>query len=410
MDKKSLLAIVLSVLILILYQEITSYLYPPVKKTAPVQPAEPVTPAVSPASQAPTETGQAKQVEPAPPAVAQVTAPAERAITVENEVYTAVLTSRGGRLKSLRLKNYPGDAGRDSPPLEMVKEGPLGELPLAVRLEGKGSAIGDDAMPYEVSGGDIHLHGSEQATVEFKGKTANGTLITKAFSFSGQTYGMTLTVKIEGAPETISFVSLLWARALEHQKNSSYQVHGPVALIERKFVYEAAASVEGKEKILGPGHIRWGGYADTYFLAAMVPPDGDMHRLVLSATNGTIETKLTIPWRREPVTYTLYTGPKEFEALNAVHPALDRAIDFGWFHFIARPLVSVLKFSYSLTGNYGIDIILLTFMVKLAFFPLSNKSFKSMSEMRKLQPQMERLREQYKDDRERLNKETMELY
>ena len=110
------------------------------------------------------------------------------------------------------------------------------------------------------------------------------------------------------------------------------------------------------------------------------------------------------------MTYTLYIGPKEFDALNAVHPSLDRAIDFGWFHFIARPLVSLLNFSHSLTGNYGIDIILLTLLVKLAFFPLSNKSFKSMTEMRKLQPQLERLREQYQDDRERLNKEMMELY
>ena len=168
--------------------------------------------------------------------------------------------------------------------------------------------------------------------------------------------------------------------------------------------------MRGKEQLLGPDRIRWAGYADTYFLAAMIPPEGENHHLLLSAPNGVVETKLTVPWNREPVTYTLYIGPKEFDALNAVHPSLDRAIDFGWFHFIARPLVSLLNFSHSLTGNYGIDIILLTLLVKLAFFPLSNKSFKSMTEMRKLQPQLERLREQYQDDRERLNKEMMELY
>jgi len=292
----------------------------------------------------------------------------------------------------------------------MVKEGPAGELPLVFHFEGKDSTVSDEAVPSELSKGNIQLQGNEQDSVEFRGKTPNGTSITKTFSFSGQTYGMTLTIKAEGAPENVSFVSLLWSHALEHYAKSSYQVHGPVALVERKFIYQAAASIEGKEQMLGPDHIRWGGYADTYFLAVMIPPEGDMHRLSLSATNGTVETKLISPWKRESVTYTLYIGPKDFEALNAVSPALDRAIDFGWFHFIARPLVWLLNFSHSLTGNYGIDIILLTVLVKLGFFPLSNKSFKSMAKMRELQPQMERLREQYKEDREKLNQETMELY
>ena len=410
MDKRSLLAIVLSFLILIVYQELIAYLYPPIKKPVPTQPAEPSAPAPSHAPQPSLAEGTGQQAEPTPPVAAPAPTAAGRDITVENEVYTAVFSSLGGQLKSLRLKRYPGDAGRDSPPREMVQEGALGELPLAVRLEGKNLSVGDDTVPYEVSGGDLHLQGNDQATLQFKGTDRDGTLLTKEFSFSGQTYGMTLTVKVEGAPESVSSVSLLWVHPLDHHKTSSYQVQGPVALVGRKFMYEAASRVVGKEQLLGPDRIRWAGYADTYFLAAMIPPEGENHHLLLSAPNGVVETKLTVPWNREPVTYTLYIGPKEFDALNAVHPSLDRAIDFGWFHFIARPLVSLLNFSHSLTGNYGIDIILLTLLVKLAFFPLSNKSFKSMTEMRKLQPQLERLREQYQDDRERLNKEMMELY
>ena len=411
MDKRSLLAIVLSVLILIAYQEIISYLYPPqkaVQPQSPVQkPAEPVAP---PAARPAEEEKTANQAETTPSPAAQLPASVARTITVENEVYTAVFTSLGGRLKSWRLKLYPGDAGRESPPLEMVKEGAFGELPLAFRLEGKDAVIEDDSLPYEVRAGDIRLQGNETASLEFKGRTPNGTVLTKTFSFSGQTYGINLDVRVAGAPDTVSSAALLWVQALEHYQSSSYHVPGPVALIERKFVYETVTSLEGKEKILGPGHVRWGGYADTYFLAAMIPPEGDTHRLFLNATNGTVETRLSIPWKKEPVTYTLYIGPKEFEALNAVDPALDRAIDFGWFHFIARPLVALLKLSHSFTGNYGVDIILLTFLVKLAFFPLTNKSFKSMAQMREVQPQMERLREQYKDDREKLNREMMELY
>ncbi|MBI3795769.1 MAG: membrane protein insertase YidC [Deltaproteobacteria bacterium] len=409
MDTRSLIAIVLSILILIVSQEILSYLYPPPPRNVPTQSTESPLPAVTPAPRPSPEKGAEGQIAVAAPAGEKALI-SGRDITVENDVYTAVFTSLGGRLKSLSLKHYPGDAGRESPPLEMVKEGPFGELPLVFALEGKDLTISDEAVPYEVSNDHLRVYDNEQGTVEFSGKTSNGTLITKTLSFSGQTYGITLTVKVEGALENVSFASLRWSHALEHYTTSRYQVHGPVALIDRKFMYEALTSIEGKEQTFGPDRIRWGGYADTYFVAALIPPEGDMNRLSLSALNGTVETKVIIPWKREPVTYTVYVGPKEFEALNAVSPALDRAIDFGWFHFIARPLVWLLKFSHSLTGNYGIDIILLTVLVKLAFFPLSNKSFKSMAKMREVQPQMERLREQYKDDKEKLNQEMMELY
>jgi len=409
MDTRTLLAIVLSIFILIASQEIISYFYPPPPKAVPPQPGQPPASAVAPAPQPVPEPGGESQAGLAAPPVEKAPATG-RDVTVENEVYTATFTSVGGRLKSLRLKHYPGDAGRESPPLEMVKAGPFGELPLVFSLEGKDLTISDEAVPYEVSTDALRLRGGEQGSLEFRGKTADGVLITKTVTCAGQTYGLTLTVKADGAPENAAFASLLWAHALEHYKKASYQMHGPVALVERKFVYKAAPSIEGKPETLGPDHIRWGGYADTYFLAAMIPPEGDMNRLSLSAANGTVETKLLVPWKKEPVTYTLYVGPKEFEALNAVSPALDRAIDFGWFHFIARPLVWLLKFSHSLTGNYGIDIILLTLLVKLGFFPLSNKSFKSMAKMREIQPQMERLRAQYKDDREKLNQEMMELY
>jgi len=150
MDKRSLLAIVLSVFILVVYQGILSYLYPPTQKTVPTQPAEPITAAASSAPQSPQK--KENQTELTSPSGVQGPALAAHEITVDNEVYTAIFTSLGGRLKSLRLKRYPGDAGRESPPLEMVKEGPAGELPLVFQFEGKDSTVSDEAVPYELQG------------------------------------------------------------------------------------------------------------------------------------------------------------------------------------------------------------------------------------------------------------------
>jgi YidC/Oxa1 family membrane protein insertase len=338
--------------------------------------------------------------------------PSPREFTIENDVYVATFSSLGGNLKSVRLKQYPGDKGRDSPPREMIDLGPNGETPLEVRLEGKGVVITDAGVPYQtINGKNVTLQGEEQATLEFRGTTTSGATITKRLTFSGQTYGIALEIKVENAPQNVSLLSVVWNHAIgQHQQAATYTEHGPVALIGRKFLYEAATGLVEKEKLLGPDRIRWAGYADTYFLSAIIPPEGDTHSLLLSAKEGTVVTKLAIPWDRQPATYTVYVGPKEFSALNAVHPSLDRAIDFGWFHFIARPLLSLLKLSHSLTGNYGIDIILLTVLVKLLFFPLSTKSFKSMAAMQKLQPQLEQLRTQYQNDREALNREMMELY
>src|SRR5262249_55512810 len=219
MDTRTLLAIVLSIFILIASQEIISYFYPPPPKAVPPQPGHPPTSAVAPAPQPVPEPGGESQAGLAAPSVEKAPATG-RDVTVENEVYAATFTSVGGRLQSLRLKHYPGDAGRESPPLEMVKPGPFGELPLVFSLEGKDITVSDEAVPYEVSADALHLRGNEQGSLEFRGKTADGVLITKTVTCAGLTYGMTLTVKADGAPENAAFASLLWAHALEHYKKA----------------------------------------------------------------------------------------------------------------------------------------------------------------------------------------------
>lgn len=410
MDKRSFLAVVLSLLVLVVYQALVSYLYPPPSHV--MQKPPPLTQGESPTSipsLAGTPTPQA-QLSPQDAPAAPAPAPEAQEISVENEVYRAVFTSAGGRLKSFRLKQYPGEEGKHSPPLEMIQPGPRGELPLGLLLEGKGLTISDDAVMYAVTGKDISIQGDEKATLEFRGTTASGTVLAKTFSFFGQGYGITLDTKIEASAQEGASLSLLWTQVFDQHYSQSHSEPGPVALVGRKFIYETNSGVKSEAQTIGPDRIRWAGYADTYFLSAMIPPEGEKNTLLFQEKEGTVTTKISIPWDSQPVTYTVYVGPKEPNALTEVNPSLDRAIDFGWSHFIARPLLSFLKMLHAVTGNYGLDIILLTVLVKLAFFPLSAKAYKSMNEMKKIQPQLEQIREQFKDDREKLNREMMELY
>jgi YidC/Oxa1 family membrane protein insertase len=110
------------------------------------------------------------------------------------------------------------------------------------------------------------------------------------------------------------------------------------------------------------------------------------------------------------VAYRLYFGPKDLDILKAQGSRLDEVINFGWFSAIAKPLLHTLQFFYKYVGNYGLAIIIITVILKALFYPLTNKSYKSMKDMQKLQPKMAELKEKYKNDRDAMNKAVMELY
>ena len=111
-----------------------------------------------------------------------------------------------------------------------------------------------------------------------------------------------------------------------------------------------------------------------------------------------------------PVAVNWWFGPKDRTMLATAPDHLSQAVNFGMFSIIARPLLTILAFFHSFVGNWGIAILMLTFCIRVVFWPLSQKSFKSMEQMKKLQPMMKKLREKHKDDKEALNKEMMQLY
>jgi YidC/Oxa1 family membrane protein insertase len=181
---------------------------------------------------------------------------------------------------------------------------------------------------------------------------------------------------------------------------------GVIALVDNKIKRETPADASKGVEL--QGDVSWAGFGYTYFFFALLPDKGAQDKVSVHPDGPALI--LGLAGTTSAARYTLFIGPKELDVLKAVGKQLERSIDLGYFGFVSIPFLYVLHFFHKFTGSYGIDIILLTVLIKLLMWPLTHKSFTSMKRMQKLQPQMEKIKEKYADDKEKLNKEIMELY
>lgn len=185
----------------------------------------------------------------------------------------------------------------------------------------------------------------------------------------------------------------------------------PIFFYNKKLEHPSEKQLKKGYKAL---NVKIGGVSDKYF-ALLFIDDKEKMSADSTSVEGRIDTVLTFLETNSLVNsvnldYGLFFGPKDPTILKRVNKDLSVVIDYGFFHFISKPLLMILNFFYSFTKNYGISIILLTILIKLIFFPLSQKSYKSMKELQKLQPKLEEIRKKYANDRETLNREMMLLY
>lgn len=407
-QRRALLAAVLCLLVYVAYLEVVRYFYPapPVLEGEPISVIEPsATPASPGTPAADTAVGDGGAAAPV----------AGRIVTIETDLYAARVTTAGGRLTSFRLKHFRTAVDEASEPLEMVEVTAGAALPLGVRFVADDGKVEDDtSVTYSADPAELTLTGAATGVLTLSGRLPSGAPIEKRLTFAGNVYPITVGVRADALPAGVSRVGVGWRRHVVTPVRGDAEAHyrGAVVLANDKVVHELASTMAagGQHRFEAP--VGWVGYADHYFLAALVPPDPARATAVVSPEHEGVQVLLTSPRTggQEDGGFTLYVGPKDVEVLEAVGHQLARAVDFGWFAFLAVPLLRLLKLFHAATGNYGIDIILLTVLVKVLFLPLSHKSMKSMRDMQRLQPQMAKLREKFKDDRERLNKETIELY
>ncbi|MBF0419589.1 MAG: membrane protein insertase YidC [Magnetococcales bacterium] len=209
-------------------------------------------------------------------------------------------------------------------------------------------------------------------------------------------------VRVEPAPESSS-----------NAAPTDFQ--GPMGFLDGKRVQHPYEDLR-KHDVHDSAAKGWAGFSDKYFLAALITTDTNKKRFYFDFDNpahrvGNVSDKQSIaPKSQFTRSLLLYIGPKEIKVLEHVGHDLERSIDYGWFHFLAVPLVELLLVFYGFLHNFGLAIIFLTLVIKALFYPLANKSYRSMNEMKKLQPKVEELRKLYADDKQRLNEAMMKLY
>ena len=403
MDKRAIIGIALSILVLVVYQQLVTHFYGP-----PPTASAPETEKGGPEKATTPEQNTAPSPAPSMPA-APAALPASRSgkeITVETDNYIAVFTTQGARLKSFKFKKFRSSVDENSPPFEMVRTAPGVPLPLGIRWHAP-TPFEDSELLYSAKGDDLKLTGDSKGALVFQGRNGDGSEVTKSFTFVGSSYPIQLEIAVKSANATAPIPEVLLTDQSDHTApNHDAPFEGFIALVDNKIKREPPAeAVKGQEF---SGDVSWAGFGHTYFFFALVPDNGAQHKVSVRQAGAALVGAISDAAASER--YTLFVGPKELDILKSLGKGLERSIDFGYFGFISIPFLYVLHFFHRVSGSYGLDIILLTVLIKILMAPLTHKSYASMKQMQKLQPQMERLKERYSDDKEKLNKEIMELY
>jgi YidC/Oxa1 family membrane protein insertase len=413
MEKRTIVAFALSFLVLILWS--VFFVPKPAQRTEPQVKEEETQTKVAPAPAPAAEPAPAplKSIEPA--SGTQTSEVEEKEITVETPLYKAVFSNAGPALKSFSLKKYHLTTDARSPLVELangkadlvkVRLDPFQreeESPLVFKVDETALVLDSESSPKELV---------------FTATTAGGVSIRQSFLIDPKRYPIELNVTYVNRSEKAleGTVKARLASLPPKKKTSYYAFIGLSLLLDGKLKELKADDFKKEEKAFS-GTIQWVSYQEDYFMAAVIPEKTQDARFVgrllpsgiLEGTWAGPADSIT-PGGQLSSRFTLFLGPRDLTVLKEIGSNLDQAINFGWFDIIAKPLLYALRFFNGYVHNYGIAIILLTVLIKILFWPLTHKSYKSMKEMQKLQPLMAKIREKYKGNREQMNKELMGLY
>jgi YidC/Oxa1 family membrane protein insertase len=346
-------------------------------------------------------------------------------IRVTTDVLVVDIDLKGGTLVYAELPGYPVVKGQAQSVVLLNHDGPATNYVLQSGLAG---AKPGDARPTHLatftSPADKYqlAPGQDELRVPLSWTDGNGVTVTKTFIFRRSMFPIELKYSIENKSAT-PWAASSYARISRADpeversmfKVESFATRGPAIYDGKKYrklkidsSEDAALSIDVQNG--------WLAGMQHHFASAIVPDTGKLYkftmlvrgRLYVLGALGPIET--VAPGATAEITEHLFVGPKLQKQLDSLHPELSRVADYGILTLLSKPLFWLLDKAHSIVRNWGLSIIRVTFLLKLMFYPLSEKAGRSMARMRSLAPRMKTLQETYKDDRSKLGQATMELY
>lgn len=347
---------------------------------------------------------------------------AGKTIKVKTDILEAEISTIGGDISRLALLKHP-DSLDKTKPLVLFDRGKGSHNYYAQSgLIGKGlpnhnSTFVSEQIQYELA------ENAEQVQVRLKAVSDSKLRVTKVITFHRGSYLIDIAYEMENegkqAVTTSSYFQLIRdSVAPEGSLRFLPTFTGIAVYTDKEKLKKVQFSDIDKGKLDYPKQSDngWIGILQHYFVAAWIPKeksdreyfthklDGGLYSI------GVVLPSLVIdPGQKAHASSTLYAGPTEAN-LDKIAPGLGLTVDYGWLTVIAVPLFWVMSLFHAWTHNWGVSIILLTFLIKLLFFPLSAASYRSMAKMRLVAPKLEKIKQQYADDREQLNRAMMELY
>jgi len=353
----------------------------------------------------------------APAAAAGDTAPV---VHVHTDVMDVDISTRGGTLTRADLLAYPKVKG-ESAPVRLENQDPELLYEVQTGLTGGAGTYPNHLATYESERSDYTLGSAAELKVPLSWREA-GITVTKTFTFRRGEYAIGLAYEVHNGGTT-PWEARPYAQILRNDPRTkssyfnveSYAFHGPAIHDGTKYRKLDPTSTDDSHLSL---EVRdgWIAALQHHFVSAVVPPRGapwhftlgiSGNQYLLAATGPPLSVA---PGGSAEFSQALFVGPKLQAQLDATSPELGRVADYGRLWFLARPLYLLLAKVHALTGNWGIAIIVVTFLLKLLFYPLSEASGRSMAKMKTLQPRIKNLQETYAEDREKLGRAMMELY
>ncbi len=419
-SKRIMLAALGSVLILFAWNEY----FGPKKPKGGQDASKGAIAATGPQAQATPPAAKAEAQAPAPAVVVPPSAP-EETVVLETPEFRATFTSWGGALKSFVLKQETyqkrgkakgtGEVPDEPIDLVHVREGEPWPFALVPSAELGGSA---EAGTSPLARAPMKVVAKDAKSVTFEGRVGDVD-VRKTYQVGARPFQIDAEVAVGGASKPGTIALLYPAFQATDAPTAGFFSGGEVfeSVVAICRAGDKTERFDGKEalKVLS-GPPRWLGLDQHYFVSALMPQTADGSCFFAKlGTPGETAAGLRIPVDRATrATFQLYAGPKQVDLLRAYSRDLETAIDYGpvsnYFAFFARILLWVMQKFHAFTHNWGVAIILLTFLVKALLYPLTVKSMQSMQEMKKLQPKVEALKARFGDDKEKLNLETMKLY